>query len=184
MKLFHAVTASSAVLALMLAAPAVVAEQQRAQQATGAQTGMQTSGMMGQSVDVSDIKGKQLVDSSNEKLGKIDEIVRQKDGDQYHAVVSVADEDKKVSIPLNQIEMRGDTLQAPQAASSKEQLAERSEYQEGEYEQVSAGQQIDQSEFAAFESEGGTGQRSPQQGSGMQPGGGMQQQGSPSGTRY
>jgi sporulation protein YlmC with PRC-barrel domain len=174
MKPFYAVTASSVVLALVLAAPAVVAEQQRAQQATGAQTGMQTSGMMGQSVDVSDIKGKQLVDSSNEKLGKIDEIVRQKDGDQYHAVVSVADQDKKVSIPLNQIEMRGDTLQAPQAASSKEQLASRSEYQKDEYEQVSAGQQIDQSEFAAFEPQGGA----------MQQGGGMQQQGSPSGTRY
>jgi hypothetical protein len=168
MKVFHTVTASSAVLVLMLAAPAVVAEQQRAEPATGTQAGMQTSGMTGRSVDVSDIKGKQLVDASNEKLGKIDEIVREKGGDKHHAVVAVADEDKKVTIPLEQIEMRGDRLTAPQAASSKEELASQSEYEKDDFTQVSAGEQIERSEFAAFEPLGKTGEGSPQQSGGMQ----------------
>jgi len=51
-------------LAILGAISAVIAEQQRAQSAMGSQTGSQTSGMMGQnqqSVDISDLKGKQLV---------------------------------------------------------------------------------------------------------------------------
>lgn len=177
MKPIHAVSASSVVLALMLAAPAVVAEQQRAQPATGAQTGIQNPGLTSQSVDASEIKGQQLVGSSNQKLGKIDEIVREKDGDKHYAVVSVAEEDKKVALPLDKIEMRGEILMAPQVAS-KDKLESQSEYKKDEYEAVSAGQQIDQSEFAAFETWGGTSQHSPRQGSGMQ------QPGSPSGAMY
>lgn len=204
MKTFNAVTASSVVLTLMLATPVVVAEQQRGQSATGAQTGSrigsqagsqtgsQTSWQMGQSVDVSDLKGKQLL----KEVGEIDEIVRAKDGDKHFVVVSLEDGDKQVAIPLDKLEMRGNTLTAPKSASSKDDLASQSEYKQDDYQQVNAGQRIDRSEFAAFESQDGTGQgslqqdrgmqqgRDMQEGGSMQQGGGSQREGSPSGTRY
>ncbi len=187
MKTFHAVTASSVVLTLMLATPVVVAEQQRGQSATGTQTGSQTSWRMGQSVDISDLQGKQLL----KEVGQIDEIVRAKDGDKHFVVVSLEDGNKQVAIPLDTLEMRGNTLTAPKSASSKDDLASQSEYKKGDYQQVNAGHRIDRSEFAAFESQDGTGQRYLQQGSGMQEGGSsmqqdgrMQQEGSSSGTRY
>ncbi len=189
MKIRYALYASSIFLATGLAASAVVAaDQNQTQQGmdrtgtggyqSGAQGGSMGSGMArtdtssrSGSIEVDDIKGKNIVNQSDDEIGEVEEIVRDQQSQNLHAVVSVGGflgmGEKEVAIPLKDIQMRNDQLRAPQFANTKDQLEALPEYDESKFKEVDDDQRINYSDFAAFESDDSTsGMRSPHEGSG------------------
>jgi hypothetical protein len=158
MKIHHAICCSA--LLTVLGAPAALAGQD-----TGARsdigTGTSTTGMgagtqsgmtgMGseQGIKTDDLEDKKVVSSTGDEIGEIEKIVRGKQDDKLQAVIEVGD--KEITMPLSELKMQNDQLVAPQTAS-KDQLKSQAEYDESQYEEVSEDQQIDRSEFAAFES--------------------------------
>ena len=196
----HTVSAGAIVFALVLAAPAVVAEQgyqagtkqtqmgsERSSQ-PGPQGAMATSGKAGDnqaSISVEKLEDTDVVNDAGDKLGEVDEIVRSKADDQLQAVVEVGGflgvGAKDVAIPLKELQMRNGKLIAPQTASTEEQIKSRAEYDESKYQELSEGQRIDRSEFAAFEA---SGMSSGRQGTGMSGGSQSHQGGSEGSTKY
>jgi hypothetical protein len=164
MKIHHAICCSA--LLTVLGAPAALAGQD-----TGARsdigTGTSTTGMgagtqsgmtgMGseQGIKTDDLEDKKVVSSTGDEIGEVEKIVRGKQDDKLQAVVEVGGflgmGEKEVTMPLSELKMQNDQLVAPQTAS-KDQLKSQAEYDESQYEEVSEDQQIDRSEFAAFES--------------------------------
>jgi hypothetical protein len=158
MKIHHAICCSA--LLAVLGAPAALAGQDTGARSdigtvtstTGMGAGTQ-SGMTGmgseQGIKTDDLEDKKVVSSTGDEIGEIEKIVRGKQDDKLQAVVEVGD--KEITMPLSELKMQNDQLVAPQTAS-KDQLKSQAEYDESQYEEVSEDQQIDRSEFAAFES--------------------------------
>lgn len=80
--------------------------------------GNDTTGAMGQtsrqvteasiaSMDVDDIEGKDILDSSGSQLGDVDEVVVNK-SNQTMAVIGLEDSDKEVVVPLHKLALSGD----------------------------------------------------------------------------
>jgi hypothetical protein len=107
------------------------------------------------SIDADDIDDTNVVNSAGDKIGEVEHVVRSTQDNRLYAVISVGGflgvGDKEVAIPLNELQMRDDKLRAPLTASTQEQLKSHPEYDESRYKKVSDDQQIDRSEFAAFE---------------------------------
>ena len=186
----HSFAAASVVaIALGLAGSMAVAEQQPGMQQTGqGQAGMQQqAGQKGQMIQkrVSELTGKQVVNRQGEQVGDIDKIVRQGQGGQPQAVISVGGflgmGDKEVAVPLDRLSMQEDKIVLPQEMASKSALERQPEWRKDQYQEIADSEQvqIERAEFAAFE-QGGQGtmqgteyeqqqgqQRDPQPGAGM-----------------
>ncbi len=147
---------SALALAAILAAPAVLAQsgdqmnqEQRApmgQPSSGAMTNEQSS------ISVDDLDDRKVVNSSDDEIGDIDAIVRNKQDNSLNAVIDVGGflgmGGKKVVVPLNELQMHGeDKLLAPQSASTQDQLKAMPEYDEDRYTEVSDDMRIGHSEF-------------------------------------
>jgi hypothetical protein len=59
---------------------------------------------------------------------------------------------QEIVLPLNELEIKGGQFVAPDSVSTEQQLKTRPQYDAAEYEVQSDDQQIERSEFAAFES--------------------------------
>ena len=164
MKLHHAICCGA--LLTVLGAPAALAEQDagaRSDLGTGTSTSAMgagtQSGMTGmgseQRIKADDLEDKTVVSSTGDEIGEVEKIVRGKQDDKLQAVVEVGGflgmGEKEVTMPLSELKMQNDQLVAPQTAS-KDQLKSQAKYDESQYQEVSEDQQIDRSEFAAFES--------------------------------
>ena len=177
MKIHYAICCSA--LLTVLGAPAALAEQDTGAGTQSGMTGMGAgtqsgmtgmgagtqSGMTGmgsqQGIKADDLEDKKVVSSTGDEIGEVDEIVRGKQDNTLQAVVDVGGflgmGEKEVTIPLSELKLQNDRLVAPQTAS-KDQLKSQPEYDESQYEEISEDQQIDRSEFAAFEYGGTAGQ--------------------------
>ena len=196
----HTINASAIIFALVLAAPAVLAEQgyqagtkqtqmgsERSSQPEP-QGAMATTGKAGDnqaSISVEKLEDTDVVNDAGDKLGEVDEIVRSKADDQLQAVVEVGGflgvGAKEVAIPLKDLQMRNGKLIAPRTASTEKQIKSRAAYDESKYQELSEDQRIDRSEFAAFEA---SGKSSAGEGSGMSEGNQSHQGGSEGSTKY
>jgi sporulation protein YlmC with PRC-barrel domain len=109
------------------------------------------------SVEVDDIVGKNVLNQSDDKIGEVQEIVRDQQRQDLHAVVSVGGflgmGEKEVTIPLKDLQVRDDEIRAPQFATTEDQLRALPEYDESLYQELDDDQRIDYAEFAAFESD-------------------------------
>ena len=183
MNIHHVIFCSA--LVTVLGVPAAMAQQDPAvQPGMGTETqpgigGAQTGMSAGQGITADQLEDKKVVNNTGEEIGEVEKIVRSKDDNKLHAVVEVGGVlgmgEKEVAMPLSELSMQNDQLMSAQA-TSREQIESKSEYKEDQYEELSENEQIDRSEFAAFEA-GGAGQHGGQSGvqpggeSGMQPGG-------------
>ena len=59
------------------------------------------------SLDVNDIEGKDILDSTGRQLGDVDEVVTSK-SNQTMAVIGLEDSDKEVAVPLNKLSLATD----------------------------------------------------------------------------
>jgi len=150
MKTISLATVSSLVLAMATTAPVFAGEQYGEGHETKAyETGkessmqqMQHEGMAGKHTwkvekNVEDITGNKVVNTDGEEIGKIDKIVEGENGDLF-AVISVGGflgiGAKDVTLPLDRMQMKDETLQAPLA--SKEELDKKSSYDAAQYQEV------------------------------------------------
>lgn len=85
----------------------------------------------GRQFTVRDIEGRDIVNADNDSIGEIQQVVRSKADQQPHAVIAVGGflgiGEKQVTIPLDHLQLKGDKLVAPLAATSDE-LKTRVEY--------------------------------------------------------
>jgi sporulation protein YlmC with PRC-barrel domain len=131
----------------------------------GADTSQDSFAHWAQDKRVKDITGKDLYDESGKKLGKIDEVVRNKDTNQAEAVIDVGGGlwgmgGKDVALPLTQIEMQHGKLTAA-GVTSAEQVKGQRAYEKSQYTRVARDAKL--SEFSAFEPKGGEGPSSKDQ---------------------
>jgi hypothetical protein len=148
MKSTHLAAASSFVLSLAMAAPALAAEQQtqgseahqsqlNVQKSDTSESGMEqskswnTQGEQGWTAKkrAEEISGTEVVNDSGQKIGEAESVVRERSTDEMDAVVSVGGflgiGSKDVTIPLRDLRMEGDRLVAPIASTEKELKARR-----------------------------------------------------------
>ncbi len=118
------VSVASVALALAIAAPAGAAEPQE----PGKELPSQLPSMR-----VDEIKDMEVVNDKGEVIGDVGEIVRHKEDSKLFAVVGVGGflgiGEHDVLIPLQDLSIRGDRLQAP-AGTTKDQLKELPEFDE------------------------------------------------------
>jgi hypothetical protein len=157
MKSTHLAAASSFVLALALAAPALAADQQAQNREAGKPqldieksskespmgagkhaTGME-QGAQSKQERADKITDAEVVNSAGKKLAEVEEVVRERGTGEDYAVVSVGGflgiGEKEVTIPLRDLRMKGKHLVAPLTITEKG-LEARPAYEKGMYEDV------------------------------------------------
>lgn len=159
------VTTTCSLLFTLLSASALLAQQdyptgqeqgaKESASGSGSQSA-ETSSDSKSGIKVAELKDKVLINEKGEKIANVSDIVRGKDDDRLQAVVEVSGyygmSRQEIVLPLNELEIKGGQFVAPDAVSTEEQLKTRPEYDAAEYEAQSDDQQIERSEFAAFES--------------------------------
>jgi sporulation protein YlmC with PRC-barrel domain len=165
MKTTYIGAVSGIVVALALAAPQALAEQQmhgakEQQTSTGGagmtQQGKQDGEMM--MVRADEIAGAKVVNRAGKDIGAVDGIVRSKEDGKHYAVISVGGffdiGDKDIALPLDQLSMKDDKVVLPKTVETQQQLEGRPGYKSDQYEEIADATEveIERTEFAAFES--------------------------------
>lgn len=168
MKTTYIGTVSGIVVALALAAPQALAEQQmhgakeqQSQQTSTGGAGMTQQGkqdgemMMVRADEIADAK---VVNRAGKDIGAVDGIVRSKEDGKHYAVISVGGffdiGDKDIALPLDQLSMKDDKVVLPKTVETQQQLEGRPGYKSDQYEEIADATEveIERAEFAAFES--------------------------------
>jgi len=176
---------SGIVVALALAAPQALAEQQMhgAKEQQSQQTSTGGAGMTQQGkqdgemmmVRAEEIAGAKVVNRAGKDIGAVDGIVRSKEDGKHYAVISVGGffdiGDKDIALPLDQLSMKDDKVVLPKTVETQQQLEGRPGYKSDQYEEIADATEveIERAEFAAFESgEQGAGSGDQQNREGME----------------
>jgi hypothetical protein len=143
MKLKTVVTAASGLaLAIALAGPASAGNETTAAQAGTAHA---TAGMTKMSADK--LTKASVVNGADERIGEIEEVVRDKQSNELRAVIGVGGflgiGEKDVAIPVKSLELTGDNEVTARDGASKEQLKASPSYDKARYEKVPAEQMLD-----------------------------------------
>jgi len=168
MKTTYIGTVSGIVVALALAAPQALAEQQMhgAKEQQSQQTSTGGAGMTQQGkqdgemmmVRAEEIAGAKVVNRAGKDIGAVDGIVRSKEDGKHYAVISVGGffdiGDKDIALPLDQLSMKDDKVVLPKTVETQQQLEGRPGYKSDQYEEIADATEveIERAEFAAFES--------------------------------
>jgi len=185
MKTTYIGTVSGIVVALALAAPQALAEQQMhgAKEQQSQQTSTGGAGMTQQGkqdgemmmVRAEEIAGAKVVNRAGKDIGAVDGIVRSKEDGKHYAVISVGGffdiGDKDIALPLDQLSMKDDKVVLPKTVETQQQLEGRPGYKSDQYEEIADATEveIERAEFAAFESgEQGAGSGDQQNREGME----------------
>jgi len=183
MKTTYIGTVSGIVVALALAAPQALAEQQMhgAKEQQSQQTSTGGAGMTQQGkqdgemmmVRAEEIAGAKVVNRAGKDIGAVDGIVRSKEDGKHYAVISVGGffdiGDKDIALPLDQLSMKDDKVVLPKTVETQQQLEGRPGYRSDQYEEIADATEveIERAEFAAFESDdqgGGSGDQQNREG--------------------
>lgn len=143
--------AGAAALSLTLATPGLVVAAGQYGSGSQAQTGVdggQAGGMGSQqqasgqlmTLTVSELQGKPVVNTEGKRLGEIENIVKDKQTNQLHAVVSVGGflgiGDKQVTLPVDQLSLNAEDQVVAAIDADGEQLQQRTAYDEQAYDPV------------------------------------------------
>lgn len=150
MKLKYLTYACSLALGAAVAVPPAFSAEQQMQEHTPA-TGLSTSGSLeseagmsapessGRQVSADSLDGTNVVNSAGDTIGEVEAIVRDNTSGRLHALVSVGGflgiGDKKVTVPVEELEFQGDKLLAP-VASTEEELKSRTAYDDDSFADV------------------------------------------------
>ncbi len=125
-------TAVSVALSVAAIAPAMAASDEM----TPAPPMNEQAATTGTSINAGELVGKNITNTHGEAIGEVTSIVRDSTSNDPYAVVSVGGilgfGDKKVTIPLQEMQMQQDTLSAPLAATEDE-LKTRPAFDEARY---------------------------------------------------
>lgn len=163
MKSVYVVAASNLVLALALGAAPVGAEQTQGGMQTTQSKGSQAGqGMVSKRVD--DLDDLDVVSAAGERIGELEEIVRDKQSGALYAVVSAGGflglGEKEVTIPLTDIAMAGDRLSA-RGATTEEELKAQPAYEEDRFDELSDDQTVEIASAHATGAAGATAMQRP-----------------------
>jgi hypothetical protein len=171
------VVVSSLTLALALAGSAGLAaehehkngsQEQASQGLSSAQQAGQSSEQASKQVGTSkrrvgDMTGMAVVNRQGKRMGDVDKVVRRNEDGQPYAVISVGGflgiGDKNIAVALDELRLKDEKVVLPDDLRTKAALEGESGWDRSKYKEIEASQQIDmeQADFAAFESEGKSG---------------------------
>ena len=171
------VVVSSLALALALAGSAGLAaeheqkkgsQEQASQGASSAQQGGQSSEQASKQAGtmqkrVGDITGMAVVNRQGKRMGDVDKVVRRNEDGQPYALISVGGflgiGDKDIAVPLDKLRLKDEKVVLPEDLRTKVALEGEPGWDRSKYKEIEASEQIEmeQADFAAFESEGKSG---------------------------
>jgi sporulation protein YlmC with PRC-barrel domain len=95
---------------------------------------------------VSDLVGKNVYNSQDEKVGDINDVVTSKSGSQAMAVIGVGGflgiGEKQAAVPIDQLKVQGDKIVV--AGMTKDSLKQQADYKKDEYEKADRDQMVSQ----------------------------------------
>jgi len=112
---------------------------------------------------VGDITGMAVVNRQGKRMGDVDKVVRRNEDGQPYAVISVGGflgiGDKDIAVALDELRLKDEKVVLPDDLRTEAALEGEPGWDRSKYKEIEASQQIEmeQADFAAFESEGKSG---------------------------